>query len=84
MSHIEKAKAEINEHLAVAYEHRGDPIMHHSRTRAACEVVLRTLVNETLTQPGISPFTLRLLQNLAKKTLEAVEKLDNGERARLD
>ena len=81
MSHIEKAKAAINERLAVAYDHRGDPVVHHNECKEALAVVVR-LIGDYGPRP--TPFILNTLAKLARDTLTALEKLDNGEHVRLD
>lgn len=81
MSHIEKAKAAINDRLAAAYGHRSDPIMHHSECKEALAVVVR-LIEDYGRRPTAS--ARDQLVWLARDTLAALEKLDNGQRARLD
>jgi hypothetical protein len=79
VSHIETAKAAINDRLAAAYRHRGDPVMHHSELKEALATVVRIVAD-----PRLQPYSLRVLHDLAKKTLDAVEKVQNDEPARLD
>lgn len=81
MSHIEKAKAAINDRLAAAYRHRGDLVMYHHECKEVLAIVVRTLADENLRRTNHS---LRLLVELAGKTIDALEKLDNDEQARLD
>lgn len=77
MSHIEKAKAAINDRLAAAYRHRGDPVMHHSELKGVLAIIVRMLADPNMRH-------VRLLQDLASKTLKAIAKVENDEPARLD
>lgn len=77
MSHIEKAKAAINDRLAAAYRHREDPAIYHSELKGVLLIIVRMLADPNMRH-------VRLLQDLASKTLKAIAKVDNDEPARLD